>query len=130
MFNSVTRNIAVSVEPSYQPHESDPDDDRYVWAYRVTIRNGGAEGVQLLARHWLITDGNGLQREVNGRGVVGQQPTIPPGGSFEYTSGCPLTTGHGIMVGSYKMISESGEMFDVAIPAFSLDLPDSAPILH
>jgi ApaG protein len=118
------------VEPSYLPHDSDPQEGRFVWAYRVVIANHGTVGVQLLARHWLITDGNGVRREVSGRGVIGQQPTIPPGGTFEYTSGCPLSTESGIMVGTYRMVSESGEVFDVAIPAFSLDMPDRARVLN
>jgi ApaG protein len=130
MFNAITREIAVTVEPSYLPNDSDPDEGRFVWAYRVVIANRGAVGVQLLARHWLITDGNGMRREVSGRGVIGQQPTIPPGGSFEYTSGCPLSTESGIMVGTYRMVSETGEVFDVAIPAFSLDMPDRARVLN
>jgi ApaG protein len=130
MFNAVTRGIAVSVEPSYLPQDSDPDEGRFVWAYHVTIRNDGDVGVQLLARRWLITDGNGVRREVSGPGVVGRQPMIPPGGQFEYTSGCPLTTGNGVMVGSYRMVSETGEVFDVAIPAFSLDLPGGSRTLN
>lgn len=130
MFSATTNAIEVRVEPEYLPQESDPDENRFVWAYRVTIRNGGRLGVQLLARRWLITDANGLRREVSGRGVVGQQPTIPPGGSFEYTSGCPLTTRSGIMAGSYRMVSETGDVFDVEIPAFSLDMPDGRRVLN
>ena len=130
MFNAVTNDISVSVEPTYLPHDSDPEEKRFVWAYHVQIRNGGRIGVQLLARHWLITDASGALREVTGRGVIGQQPTIPPGGVFEYTSGCPLTTESGFMVGSYRMVTENGELFDVAIPAFSLDLPDVARVLN
>ncbi|HUG62426.1 MAG TPA: Co2+/Mg2+ efflux protein ApaG [Methylomirabilota bacterium] len=130
MFNAVTNDIAVTVEPAYLPHESDPGESRFVWAYTVQIHNNSRVGVQLLARRWSITDGNGVRREVSGPGVVGQQPTIPPGGSFEYTSGCPLTTGSGIMVGSYRMVTEFGDLIDVAIPAFSLDLPDVARVLN
>jgi ApaG protein len=130
MFSAVTRGIGVTVEPSYLPQDSDPDEGRFVWAYHVVIRNDGDVGVQLLARRWQITDGNGVRREVSGPGVVGHQPMIPPGGAFEYTSGCPLETASGIMVGSYRMVSESGEVFDVAIPAFSLDRPDAERVLN
>ncbi len=130
MFHAVTRDIVVTVEPTYLPNDSDPDENRFVWAYHVTIANRGGVGVQLLSREWLITDAHGLRREVSGRGVVGQQPTIPPGGSFEYTSGCPLTTPSGFMVGTYRMVSETGDVFDVDIPAFSLDTPDADRVLN
>ena len=130
MFTAVTRGILVSVEPSYLEGDSDPERNRYVWAYRVVVRNGGETGVQLLSRRWSITDGLGQCREVEGRGVVGVQPTLRPGESFEYTSGCPLATPSGFMVGTYRMVSEDGELFDVAIPAFSLDLPDAGRVLN
>jgi ApaG protein len=130
MFSAITNDIQVTVRPAYMPQDSDPDDGRYVWSYHVTISNRGDTGVQLVARHWLITDGNGVRHEVSGRGVVGQQPMIPPGGSFEYTSGCPLQTESGIMVGTYRMVSDRGDVFEVAIPAFSLDVPDAGRILN
>jgi ApaG protein len=130
MFTAITSGIAVVVEPSFLPADSDPAESRYVWAYRVTISNEGPVTVQLLSRRWLITDGNGITREVVGRGVVGQQPTILPGGVFEYTSGCPLTTASGIMVGTYRMVAENGDTFEVAIPAFSLDVPDAGRVLN
>lgn len=130
MFHAVTRDIFVTVEPSYLPGDSDPDENRYVWAYHVTILNRGPVGVQLLSRQWTITDAHGLRREVAGRGVVGQQPTIPPGSAFEYTSGCPLTTSSGLMVGTYRMVDENGQLFDVDIPAFSLDMPDAVRVLN
>jgi ApaG protein len=130
MYTATTRAVTVTVEPSYLPRDSDPDEGRWVWAYRVTIRNDGPGVVQLLARHWSITDARGLQRDVDGLGVVGQQPVIPPGESFTYASGCPLATPGGIMVGHYRMVAEDGETFDVAIPAFSLDLPDVARVLN
>lgn len=124
MYRSTTRNIEVEVEPFYLPDRSDPDESRYVWGYRVTIANNSDVFVQLLARYWRITDGIGRVEEVRGPGVVGEQPELNPGDSFQYTSGCPLRTPSGIMVGAYTVRSGEGEFFDVAIPAFSLDLPD------
>jgi ApaG protein len=124
MYRSTTRNIEVEVEPFYLPDRSDPEESRYVWGYRVTIANNSDVFVQLLARYWRITDGIGRVEEVRGPGVVGEQPELNPGDSFQYTSGCPLRTSSGIMVGAYTVRSSDGEFFDVAIPAFSLDLPD------
>lgn len=124
MYRSTTRDIEVEVEPFYLPDRSDPDDSRYVWGYRVTIANNSDVFVQLLARYWRITDGIGRVEEVRGTGVVGEQPELNPGDSFQYTSGCPLRTPSGIMVGAYTVRSSNGEFFDVEIPAFSLDLPD------
>jgi len=123
MYRAVTQNILVEVEPFDLKDRSDPDENRYVWAYRVTIENRSNIFVQLLSRYWHITDGNGRVEEVQGAGVVGEQPELNPGDSYQYTSGCPLTTPSGIMVGRYTMRDEAGQMFDVAIPAFSLDLP-------
>jgi ApaG protein len=129
MYEKVTRNISVSVRPFYLEEQSAPDEDRFVWAYRVNIVNRGDETVQLLKRHWRITDKFGRLQEVRGPGVVGETPTLKPGESFEYTSGCPLGTPSGIMAGSYQMTTEDGERFDIEIPAFSLDSPyDTAPI--
>lgn len=124
MFSAATGFIVVTVEPFYLPDESEPDESRYVWSYRVVIENRGEQAVQLLHRYWKITDGNGVVREVAGAGVVGQQPVIEPGEAFEYSSGCPLTTSSGIMAGSYRMVSDGGALIDVAIPTFSLDIPD------
>lgn len=124
MYRAVTRNIEVKVEPFYLNDRSDPSENRYVWAYRVTIVNRGTEHVQLMSRYWHITDGSGRVEEVRGPGVVGEQPGLNPGDSYQYTSGCPLTTPSGIMVGHYTMKSVRGETFDIAIPAFSLDLPN------
>ena len=123
MYESITRGIRIRVEPKYLDDQSSPDDGHYVWSYAVEINNDGKEAVQLKTRTWRITDALGRTEEVRGPGVVGQTPTIPPGGSFNYTSGCPLKTPQGIMVGSYQMTDESGKLFDVAIPAFSLDSP-------
>jgi ApaG protein len=125
MYRAVTRQIEVSVEPFYLPDRSAPEESRYFWAYRVTIDNQSAELVQLLSRYWHITDGVGRIEEVRGPGVVGEQPELGPGDSYQYTSGCPLSTPSGIMVGHYTMRNESGETFDIDIPAFSLDLPST-----
>ncbi len=126
MYEATTRGIKVSVEPYYLDGESDPEQLHFFWAYRVVIENHGGVAVQLKSRHWQITDGAGKTEEVRGPGVVGEQPVLNPGDSFEYTSGCPLTTSSGFMSGSYMMQANDGETFDVVIPAFSLDLPDPA----
>ncbi|MBB3215867.1 ApaG protein [Ochrobactrum sp. RC6B] len=124
MYRAVTRGIEVSVEPFYLEDQSDPDENRYVWGYRITIANNSTETVQLRSRYWQITDANGHVEEVRGAGVVGEQPTLEPGDSFQYSSGCPLTTTSGVMVGRYQMQGIGGSMFEVDIPAFSLDMPD------
>jgi len=123
MYSAVTRNIAVNVEPFYLEDQSEPAESRYVWAYRITIDNQSDEWVKLLARYWQITDGAGRVEEVSGEGVVGDQPELDPGDSYQYTSGCPLSTPSGFMVGRYTMQNGKGEMFEIDIPAFSLDLP-------
>ena len=130
MYEEKTRSICVSVTPEYLPEQSEPEDGRYFWAYHVVIANQGEETVQLLNRRWKITDSLGRTEEVHGPGVVGEQPVLKPGQSFEYTSGCPLQTPSGIMVGSYEMLRGDGERFDVAIPAFSLDLPGAGEKLN
>jgi ApaG protein len=122
-YEAVTRHIRVRVTPQFMEDESSPDDGRYFWAYTVDISNEGRETVQLRSRHWRITDGNGRTEEVRGPGVVGKTPVLRAGESFSYTSGCPLGTPSGIMVGSYQMTAEDGTLFNVAIPAFSLDSP-------
>jgi len=123
MYMAVTRQIKVTVEPSFDPDRSDPEEGRFFWRYSVEIANLGPEPVTLVERHWRITDAEGRQQEVRGPGVVGAQPTINPGSAFRYTSGCPLTTASGVMVGAYRMVDGDGQSFDVAIPAFSLDSP-------
>ena len=123
MYRTTTRAIQVTVEPSFVESESEPDEGRYFWAYKIEIANLGSEVVQLRSRHWQITDANGRMEEVRGAGVVGKQPVLKPGEKFAYTSGCPLTTSSGIMVGTYQMQNEEGELFSIAIPAFSLDSP-------
>jgi ApaG protein len=123
MYEAVSRGIRVRVVPQYLEEESSPDEGRYFWAYTIDITNEGEETVQLRSRHWRITDAHGRTEEVRGPGVVGQTPVLRPGTSFRYTSGCPLETPSGIMVGSYQMTTEGGELVNVAIPAFSLDSP-------
>ena len=123
MYRAVTHDIEVRAEPFFLPEQSDPEENRYVWAYRITIANHSNETVQLMTRHWHITDALGRVQEVKGEGVVGEQPELEPGDSYQYTSGCPLATTSGIMVGRYTMQTEGGRAFEVDIPAFSLDLP-------
>ncbi len=123
MYQQTTDSIYVSVRPVYLDDQSSPTEDHYVWAYQVRIENQGGGTVQLINRYWRITDSLGRVQEVRGAGVVGEQPTLKPGEAFEYTSGTPLPTPSGIMVGSYEMEDETGRRFDVAVPAFSLDSP-------
>ena len=122
-YETTTRNISVKVSPSFMEDDSSPVQSYYFWAYTVEIANNGATSVQLLSRHWKITDAAGRTQEVRGPGVVGEQPTLAPGESYRYTSGAPLRTPSGIMLGWYQMEAEDGETFDVTIPAFSLDSP-------
>ena len=130
MYQQTTRGIAVTVQPTYLEDQSSPSDNHYVWAYRVRIENKGNETVQLRTRHWQITDAQGRMLEVRGPGVVGEQPVLKPGQMFEYTSGTPLTTPSGIMVGTYQMQTTGGDAFDVRIPAFSLDSPHDVVRRH
>lgn len=123
MYTETTRDITVTVKPIYLEDQSSPSDGHYVWAYRVRIENHGSETVQLRRRHWKITDALGRIQEVQGAGVVGEQPVLEPGQAYEYTSGTPLATPSGIMVGAYQMEAADGRRFDVSIPAFSLDSP-------
>jgi len=119
-FHATTRDIIVHVAVSFLPEQSEPDRGRWFWAYHIRIENQGEDPVQLLTRHWVITDGRGNIQRVDGDGVVGEQPVVQPGRSYDYVSGCPLGTPTGSMKGSYKMIGLSGDMFDVAIPHFAL----------
>ena len=130
MYQKETRAIEITVKPFYLEEQSEPDDSHFVFAYLIRIRNNGRKTVQLLNRYWQITDGRGRTQEVRGAGVVGEQPVLQPGEAFEYTSGCPLNTSTGIMVGSYQMETQDGERFDVDIPAFSLDSPDTPARLN
>ncbi len=128
-YEARTADVVVRVRPQYLPDQSEPDERRWVWAYHIEVENHGEATVQLLARHWRITDATGHVEQVKGLGVVGEQPVLNPGERFRYTSGCPLTTPSGVMVGTYRMASEGGQ-FDVAIPAFSLDLPGAPRVVN
>jgi ApaG protein len=130
MYEAVTHRVKVTVEPTFEPDRSDPDERRYFWRYAIEIVNLGDKPVTLMERHWRITDADGRQQEVRGPGVVGEQPTIEPGQAFRYTSGCPLTTPSGMMVGEYRMVDSDGRSFEVSIPAFSLDSPEGKRVLN
>lgn len=129
-YERVTRGIRVSVKPAFLDDQSDPDENRFVWSYAVTIENGGADTVQLLSRYWHITDAHGRVQEVRGPGVVGAQPVLAPGQMFQYTSGCPLPTASGAMSGRYQMRSTGGEAFEVEIPVFLLESPHERRQIH
>ena len=129
-YAQTTAAIKVIVEPFYLEEQSEPEANHFVWAYHVRIENNGKKTVRLMTRHWRITDSLGNTKEVQGDGVVGEQPVLTPGESFEYTSGTPLGTPSGIMVGTYQMETESGDRFDVDIPAFSLDSPHQPGLIH
>jgi ApaG protein len=130
-YEARTRDILVKVRAFYLDDQSEPDEGRYVWAYRVAVENHGADTVQLLRRTWHITDAHGHTQHVHGDGVVGEQPVLEPGQAFEYVSGTPLTTPSGFMAGQYHMVVRgSGESFDVSIPAFSLDSPHADGRVH
>ncbi len=130
-YSATTHDVRVTVRSFFLDDQSQPDEGRFVWAYRISIENLGREAVQLLRRTWSITDARGRAQRVHGEGVVGQQPVLEPGEAFEYTSGTPLDTPSGFMVGWYHMVmAGSGEPFDVAIPAFSLDSPHERGQVH
>lgn len=124
MSNDNQYRVEVDVEPNYLDHESDPDGDRYVFSYTVTIRNMGRVPVRLIGRHWIITDANGDEREVHGEGVVGEQPFLDPGKGFRYTSGAMLETPVGTMHGSYDMLTDDGVPFKAEIRPFTLARPN------
>jgi ApaG protein len=130
MYKAITRDVAVTVTPEYLPERSEPEKRQFFWAYTIEIENRGRCAVQLKRRHWIITDGRGQRHEVKGAGVVGEEPIIEPGESFTYTSGCPLDTPEGFMVGTYDMIGEDGQSFVVDIPAFSLDSPQGRRVIN
>lgn len=123
MFTATTEGVRVTVESAYLPEHSAPEDDRYAFAYFITISNEGTVRVQLKRRHWIITDGNGKVEEVEGPGVVGEQPVLDPGDSHRYTSGAVLATPVGTMEGSYEMHEVGGRIFQAEIPRFSLQMP-------
>ncbi|MGQ5702465.1 Co2+/Mg2+ efflux protein ApaG [Sandaracinobacteroides sp. A072] len=122
---ATTEGITVRVQPRYAGDQSDPAHGHWVWHYHVRIENGSGFAVQLMDRHWIIIDGRGERRDVMGEGVVGEQPVIEPGKSYDYVSGCPLTTPMGSMRGRYGMLDSGGRRIDVAIPAFDLISPDA-----
>lgn len=130
MFKATTYGVIVTVMPVYIDERSNPASSQYFWAYRVVIDNQSDQTLQLLNRYWKITDSNGDIEEVRGEGVIGEQPTVKSGENFSYTSGCPLSTSSGIMVGTYTMQNDLGEHFEIDIPAFSLDLPDFNPSIN
>lgn len=130
MYRAVTHDIQVTVAPSFLPDRSSTEDGRFFWAYKIEIVNLGTTTVQLKTRYWRITDALGKIQEVRGPGVVGEQPVLKPGERFEYTSGVPLTTATGMMVGTFRMVNEKGEPFDVEVPGFSLDSPHGKRVLH
>lgn len=130
VYRAVTEGIEVIVHPAFEPERSNPKEGTYFWSYAIRIRNLGEVTVQLRARHWEITDANGRVEHVRGPGVVGEQPILKPGESFNYSSGCPLTTSQGMMVGRYEMVASDGRRLLVEIPAFSLDMPDARRVMH
>ena len=122
-YRTVTRQIEVRVAPKFLADRSSPENGYFFWAYTISLSNQGRETVQLKTRHWRITDAQGRLQEVRGAGVVGEEPLLKPGENYEYTSGVPLPTSSGFMVGTYGMVTETGETFDIEIQPFSLDLP-------
>ena len=130
MYQCTTHAIRITVKPAFLEEQSHPERGYYVWAYTITIENRSGDTVTLRSRYWRITDGKGKVQEVRGEGVVGEQPTLKPGESFEYTSGAPLTTPSGFMVGSYQMETAKGKAINVDIPAFSLDSPYAQKQVH
>jgi ApaG protein len=130
MYRSITHKIAVNVTPRFMPERSSSEKSYFFWSYTIEITNKGDRTVQLKTRHWKITDAYGRLQEVKGTGVVGEEPVLEPGASYEYTSGVPLPTPSGIMTGSYGMVASDGEHFDIDIPAFSLDGPEAKRTLN
>ncbi|MFN3671163.1 MAG: Co2+/Mg2+ efflux protein ApaG [Bosea sp. (in: a-proteobacteria)] len=130
MYQAETHGVRVTAVPKFMESESSPEQNRYFWGYSIEIVNLSLQTIQLMSRHWFITDGRGEVHEVRGEGVVGQQPVIRPGESFSYTSGCPLMTPDGSMSGFYAMLGEDGVIFDVAVPLFPLDSPYVKKVLH
>lgn len=123
MSEAITRGVRVTVFPEYLPNQSNPRGGLWMFAYHIRIENSGPEAVQLLSRHWIITDANGKAEEVRGPGVVGEQPLIAPGQQYHYSSGCPLPTSMGTMHGSYQMVTARGETFDALVAPFTLSEP-------
>ena len=130
VYEATTRGVVVRVITEYLASQSDPLEGRYVWSYTVEIENRGDETVQLVSRRWLITDALNRTEEVAGPGVIGEQPRLKPQEAFRYTSGCPLSTSSGEMRGTYQMLTDTGEMFDAEVPAFSLHLPEARRVVN
>lgn len=130
MYQAETHDIRVTVTPKFLDRESAPEKGHFVWSYSIEIENRGSATVQLLSRYWRITDASGRVQEVEGPGVVGEQPVLNPGDSFTYTSGVPLTTPSGFMHGHYVMVTDHGESFSAEVPAFSLDCADERRVVH
>jgi ApaG protein len=120
----------VTVEPNFMPGRSSAAEGQYFWSYTFVITNSGEETVQLRTRHWIITDASGRRQEVRGEGVVGEQPKLAPGERFQYTSGVPLPTESGFMTGRYQMVTDRGERFEIDVPTFSLDSPNTKRTLN
>lgn len=129
-YAQTTRGVTVRVAPSFLAEQSNPSAGTFVWAYHVRLENDGRLDVQLISRHWIITDARGTVQEVAGAGVIGQQPVIQPGESYDYVSGCPLPTPSGSMRGTYEMVDGSGDRFSAVIPSFALDSPFARSSLH
>ena len=129
-YTKITKNIRVSVKTDFLSDQSDVENKLWVWSYHILIENNGNNTVQLIDRYWKITDETGHVKEVNGSGVIGRQPSIKPGESFEYSSGTPLNKPSGFMFGNYKMINEKNESFFIDVPIFSLDIPSIKKILN
>ena len=129
-YEEITRDIRIAVEPDFLEDQSEPEENRYLWSYRVIIENKSPTPVQLLSRYWRITDSRGRTREVRGEGVIGEQPVIAPGRAYEYTSGAPLETASGFMTGTYRMRASTGESFEVGIPMFALESPYEPRRMH
>ena len=129
-YEQTTRGVSISVDPEYLEHQSEPENSQFTWAYHVLIENVGTDTVQILARHWKITNIRGESHEVVGDGLVGQQPILEPGDKFEYTSGTPLSTSSGFMSGSFHVVDDGGDVFDVPVPDFSLDSPQPGRAVH
>lgn len=130
VYEAETDGVTVRVTPDYMPEQSSRDRGRFVWAYTVEIENHSQREFRLISRRWVITDGMNRTETVLGQGVVSEQPSLKPGEAYRYASACPLTTPHGMMGGGYQMLSAEGELFEVAIPTFSLDLPETVRALN
>jgi ApaG protein len=125
IYEAITRGVTVRVKPEYLPEQSNRERGRWVWSYTIEIENRSGLEIQLVSRHWVITDALNRIEEVKGPGVVGEQPELKPGEAYRYASACPLPTSSGLMQGAFQMVTPAGEQFDVEIPVFSLDVPGS-----